>query len=175
MVIFDPKVSYLKTINQKEMKMEIKPAIAELSASIQKSITIDAKAATVSVSPTVYVENMPEGVTLESVSAVREYDTNFVTATAHALGTMGVSTMAKHPSLTRLEAEFDMGHKGNSVTHSIDRKKVTIDQLHNKGAEITKFGTMSTTVEFAAGKNSGQLKAARKTISDAAMAAFGNK
>lgn len=166
----DPKVSYLKTINQKEMKMEIKPVIAELSKAIQKSITIDAKAAVpVTVSPTVYADNMPEGMTLDSVGAVREYDTNFVAATAHALGTMGVTAMAKDKALTSLEAEFNMGHKGNNVTHSLDRKKVTIDQLHNKGAEITKFGTMSTTVEFAAGKNAGQLKAARKAVSDMAM------
>lgn len=172
MIQLDPKVSYLNPLKG-NFKMEIKPVIAELSTAIQKSITVDAKAATVTVSPTVYADNLPAGLTLESVSQVREYDTNFVAATAHALGTIGVASMAKEKSLTNLEAEFGMGHKGNAVTHSLERKKVTIDQLHNKGAEITKFGHMSTTVEFSAGKNAGQLKAARKTVSDLAMESFG--
>lgn len=150
---------------------EVKEEIATLSKAIGADIVIDAKAGTALAAADIYQKNLPDGLNMDVVDAVRDYNTAFVAAGAHAVGTAAVEAMTSNKKLDRISVDIGMGGK-DSLGISVDRKKVTIDQIHNKGAEIVKYGVVTATLTNHAGKNSGQLKVARAQVGALALAAL---
>lgn len=142
---------------------EVKQEIVELSEKLAKGITINGKEGTATADKDLYEKNLPEGLAMDTVRSVRDYNTTFVAAGAHAFGTSAVEAMNKNKNLDNLNVEISMGDKDN-VSYSIQRSKTTIDHLHKKGEEITKYGVLTTSMEVNAGKNSGQLKVARNQV-----------
>lgn len=149
----------------------VKDEIAVLSKAIADDLTVDAKASTMAAAEDIYSKNLPEGLSMTVVDQVRDYNTAFVAAGAHAVGKIAVEAMTTHKKLDQLSVEIGMGGK-DAVHYSVDRKKVTIDQIHNKGAEIVKYGVVTTGLTVGAGKNAGQLKVARAEIGALALAAL---
>lgn len=150
---------------------EVKPEIATLAAAIKTDISIDGKEGTSKVEENIFLKNAPEGLTLETFDAVRNYRTNFVAAGALAVGELAVSAMAGHKKLEQVSVDVALDGK-DAVHYTVDRKKVTVDQIHNKGAEIVKYGVVTTGLTMQAGKNTGQLKVARAQIGALALAAL---
>lgn len=147
---------------------EVKKEILELSEKISSGITISAKEKTATAEKDIYEKNLPEGLSMDTVRSVRDYNTTFVAAGAHAFGNAAVAAMNKHKNLDSLNVDVSMGDK-DSVSYSIQRSKTSVDHLHNKGQEITKYGVLTTSMEVNAGKNSGQLKVARAQVGALAM------
>lgn len=150
--------------------MSIKPEIITMSKVIGASLTSDKKEGTIVAAPDVFEKTLPETLTMETVNAVREHNTTFVAAGAHAFGTAAIDLMSSNKKLDRVAVEMGMGGK-DSVAYTMDRSKTTTDHLHGKG-EIIKYGVMTTVLENVAGKNAGQLKAVRKEMGEIALAQF---
>lgn len=150
---------------------EVKADVAALSDAIKAGITIDAKAATTKIDENVFMKNAPEGLTAETFDAVRNYRTSFVAAGALAFGQAAVDAMSGNKKLEQLSLDIPMDGK-DAAHYTVDRKKVTIDQIHNKGAEIVKYGVVTTGLTVTAGKNTGQLKVARAQVGAMALAAL---
>ena len=69
------------------------------------------------------------------VNKVGEYNTDFVAASAHAVGQIAVKAMAKDSGYADLTATIPMGGK-DSVTHTIQREKTYTNSLSGDGATI---------------------------------------
>lgn len=148
---------------------QVKAEIAALSAAIKSDIAIDKKDGTSKVEDGIFIKNAPEGLTTEIFDAVRDYRTNFVAAGALAVGQAAVEAMTSNKKIEQVS--LDIGLDGKDAAHyTVDRKKISVDQIHDKGAEIVKYGVVSTSLTVNAGRNTGQLKVARAQIGALALA-----
>lgn len=149
-------------------KSSVNEEVLALSTVIKSGITIDAKAGTAKAADGIYEKNLTEGLSMEIVKAVSDYNTTFVAAGAHAFGEAAVESMKGHKSLDKLTVDIPMGHK-DSVTYTVDRSKTMPNRFSDKPDDtITKHGVVSTTYDVRAGKNGGQLKAARSHVGELA-------
>jgi hypothetical protein len=148
----------------------VKPEILAMSEKIQKDISIDAKAGTATAAADIYEKTLPESLTMETIRSVRDHNTAFVAAGAHAFGTMAINAMKGQKDCKELNITMGMGDR-DKVSHHVARQKVFTDHMHG-GAEIVKYGVVSTSLEVTAGKNSGQLKVVKAAIGAQALAAF---
>jgi hypothetical protein len=150
---------------------ELKAEVLALSANISKAITIDNKAGTATAGETVYVDNLPEGLTQEVVKSVSDYNTTFVAASTHAFGVAAVDAFKANKKAERFAVEIPMIGKDN-LSLSIDRTR----ESHNPQdptKKITTYGNVTASLKMKAGDNSGQFKLARTTIKELAFAAYG--
>lgn len=154
----------------KKPVVELKPEVVALSKIIHKAITVDGKAGTASISDGVYVANLPEGITEETVKTVSDFNTTFVAAGAYAFGQASLEAMKGSKTADRIS--LDIGFTGkDKVSYTIDRVK----KSHNPqdpSVEITRYGAVSASLEMRAGKNGGQFKAVRTVINELALAAL---
>lgn len=151
-------------------KVTLHDDVVALSTKLQSGIKVDAKAATVTVADDLYKNNLPTGVTMEAVKAVSDYNTTFVAAGAHAFGVAAVEAMKDNKKLDRLTTDIPMGVKDN-VSYTVDRVKEVPNRFGN-GETLIKHGVVTTSYEVRAGKNGGQLKAARTLIGELAASAI---
>jgi len=93
-----------------------KEIIEKLQAAISDNITIDDGA--VEVDDGVFWGNAPEGVTPEVVETVRKYESDYVVASAKALGTAAEGWLKDNPDDDLVCGTFRMG-PGVEVNHSI--------------------------------------------------------
>lgn len=141
-----------------------------MSGILQKDIVVDGKAGTAMAKDTLYKDNLPEGITMETVKAISDYNTTFVAAGAHAFGVVATEAAKTHKKLEKVSIDIPMGFKDN-VSYTFDRMKVVPNRFGN-GEDITKYGVLHTSYEVRAGKNGAQLKAARAVINELAAAAL---
>lgn len=151
-------------------KTVVHQEVASLSEKLVPSIVVDGKAATATAVETLYKDNLPEGLTMEAVKAVSDYNTTFIAAGAHAFGTVATAAAKSHKKMEKVSIDIPMGVKDN-VSYTYDRMKVIPNRFGN-GEDVTKYGVIQTTYEVKAGKNGAQLKAARAAINELAMAAL---
>jgi hypothetical protein len=144
--------------------------VAELSAKMVPGIKVDAKTATATAVETLYKDNLPEGVTMDTVKKLSDYNTSFVAAGAHAFGTVATEAAKGHKKLEKVSIDIPMGVKDN-VSYTFDRVLV-IPNRFGTGEDVTKYGNIKTTYEVRAGKAGAQLKAARAAINELAFAAL---
>lgn len=153
--------------------MTIKTEVLQLSESIQGEIELDTNTGIGSEkSPgDAYKKNLPEGLTIEQVKTVNQYDANFIAASAHAFGQLSVKAM-KDNDLAQTTASIKTVDK-NRVNLTVDRERVYKDHLRDSGKETTRYGVVTVNYEVRAGKStSGQLKQTRKEVSDLATQYF---
>lgn len=149
----------------------INETVLALSKKIEAQLELDDKSGVGSAKTDVYHDNLPEGLTKEVVTQVKDYDTTFVAAATYAAGKMAVAAMAGNQSLNTALTTLNMGGKDSLVVHT-ERSKVFENRLGGKNEEITKFGATTASLTVYAGKNGGQLKAARNAIVELAAAAL---
>ena len=148
-------------------------AVMSLAAKIEAQLEFDTNNGTGTVKTDVYHDNLPEGLTKEVVTQVKDYDTTFVAAATYAAGKLSVAAMAGNQNLRHTNIVIPMGGK-DSAEVSTDRESVYHVPSREKGKteEVTKFGSTTTAYEARAGKNGGQLKLARQAIAEMAMTAL---
>lgn len=150
--------------------MAINDRVKELGNALVKAMEPDTANKSVKTTDGVYEANLPEGLTMPIVTQVSEYNTDFVAASAYAFGQVAVKAMAADKTLDQLTGTIPMAGK-DAVHHTIHREKTYANALGG-GDPIVKQGVMVTTLETRAGKNGGQLKAARNEIGSLAAEAF---
>lgn len=147
--------------------MSIKPEIKQLSDSILKSLTVDNKEGTINASETVFKDNIPSDLTIETFEKVAEHNTNFVAASAHAFGSVALEMMKKNKTVDQVTTAFPMTGK-DEVTHTLHKSK----EFSVNGNTTTVYGHVSTTLEQQTGKNVGSYKAVRNEIKEVFKTAF---
>ncbi len=150
-------------------KPTLTDSVLELSKKLAAGLSIDKDTGAGTATADLYNTTLPEGLTKDIVKAVSEHNTNFVAAGAHAFGMMAVDAMAKNKKLENASVTIPMGHR-DSVTHNLARSKTFINQMSENKDEVTHYGKMTSTLEVRAGKNGGQLKAARALVAEAGLA-----
>lgn len=111
-------------------------------------------------------ESLMEGedVNMGDVERVDNYRTKFVAGVTYAYGQVANRLAAEDPAFSTATIELKAGHKDN-LTINWDRQRTYPNRLAGDGAEVTKHGVTSITLETRAGKNAGALKSVRELIS----------
>ncbi len=117
----------------------------------------------------VFNSNLPEGLTPETVEAVSNYTTAFVASGLEAVGKAAVSAMEKDKKLNDVSAEIPMGAFGN-VGYGVTRSREAVVPGTDKTTTV--YGGTKVNVAFVAGKNAGQLAAAKRSIKEMAEEAL---
>lgn len=149
--------------------MKLNEEIINLSKAIVEAVSVDTDTGVIKEKEPgkVYEENLPEGINIETVKRINEYDTNFICAGAHAYGTLAVQAMADNKNLKQLTGELKTVDK-NKATFTVDRSREYVNHLKD-GEKSVKQGAITTSYEIKAGKNSQQLKLVKNTIAELAM------
>jgi hypothetical protein len=152
---------------------KIKERTLALAEKIADSIKIDKTTGVGLSEGKVYEDNLPEGITIDTVKNINSYDADFVAAGTLAFGKLSIDAMKTSKKLEHTNIEIAMGNNVTSV--GFDRTRVYTNSLGKEGEpdKITKYGVATTTFEVRAGKNSGDLKHARRELNALAQAAFG--
>lgn len=137
----------------------------ELISKITESLTTEG--GVISSTGSVYNDNLPEGLTPETVEAVSDYTTSFVASGMEAVGHAAIKAMVADKAINQVTADIGMGAFG-SVAYSVDRSK----EYSPKGEVVVVKGMPKADVIFEAGKNSGQLAAAKRLIKEIAKDAL---
>jgi hypothetical protein len=143
--------------------------VVNLSAKIEAAIMIDTDAGIIKEKEPgkVYEQNLPDGLTLDLVEKINNYDTVFVAAGAHAYGNMAIKAMAENKGLKQVTGELKTIDK-NKASYSVERSKEYVNHLQG-GEKTTKYGVTTTSYEIKAGKNSGQLKTVKNELAELAL------
>jgi UPF0288 family protein (methanogenesis marker protein 3) len=152
------------------MAKEVKTEIVDLAKKLEDTIKIDSKKGNTEVTGDPFKENLPDGLSMDTVAAVKDYNTTFVAASSMAFGNLAIEAMTKNKSLEQANVSFGMGGR-DSVEHTFIRQK---DVRNVKtGETMQKFGSMTTTMEIHAGnQKAGQLGAVRAQLSELATERF---
>lgn len=141
--------------------MAIKTEVAELAEKLSSTFKIEKDGTTV-VSGDPYVDNLPEGISKDTVSKVQDYNTAFIAGSALAFGQAAIASMASNKKLDQATGTFTMVGK-DIVTHSVQRERSARNPAD--GETIVKLGAMTTVHEvYGSSKKIGQLGAVYKQI-----------
>lgn len=152
----------------KDIKATFKPATRELADKIVKHIKIDAKTGIADPEhlKTVFVDNLPEGLTKEHVEALDTFIPQFAAASYLALGEAAVPVFKKHKNL-ELPATIEIPTVGKSAFKGAFERS---SMVRAPGQEpVAKFGTGSMKLDFyGMGANRGEFKKVRDHLTDLA-------
>jgi hypothetical protein len=135
--------------------MAIKAHIQELANGIKKDITFDS-ATHIFTEENSFEKHLPDGIDMPTVGIVNQYNTDFVAASALAVGEYAIEEMKKHKTIETISADFKMGEK-DTVSHMVTRQK-TFTNPTNPSEPVQKYGAVSSVYSAHAGKSEGQLK-----------------
>ena len=158
---------------EEKVQTTLSDEIIALAKKLESGIAIDKATGVGEEKKELYKENLPDDLTMDLVKKVSKYNSNFIAAGNYAFGTMAVDAMASNKKLDKASIEMKVGTR-DSVTHIVDRSRSYVHRLGN-GETTTKFGVVSSNYEVRAGKNSGQLKAARAAVAEIAFAKLSGK
>ncbi len=147
--------------------MSLKNETTELSKKIKDAVTVDVTAGEITETTpgSIYEQTLPEGIDKKLVKAVNNHNATFVAASTLAVGELSVDAMKKEPALERVTGSIKMAN--DTVSLTVDRSKTYKDHF-GENDEVVKYGVTRTNYEVRAGKNGGQLKAARVAINELA-------
>ena len=160
-----------ETTEKKSPKLSAE--VAELSEKIKASIAVDGTTGVGSEKADTYYDNLPEGLTKEIDTAVDDYRGLYIPAAVKAAGDLHVEALAGNKKLNQATTQLKVGAY-NDLSVVTDRSKVFSNSFGD-GEKITRFGNTTAVYDVKAGNNTGDLKKARKLITEAAAAALGGK
>lgn len=150
-------------------KSAVKQEVLDLSKKIAEGLTLDKKTGQGEAADDIYTANLPEGLAVETVKAVSDYNTTFVAAGTHAFGNLAIEAMKSTKGLSEANVQIKMFGK-DTLGVSVQRTKEYKNPLAKEGESgtITKHGVISTTYDVVAGANRGQLKVVRNEMASVA-------
>lgn len=162
-------------MSDKEEKKVLSAEVLAISKAARAAISIDKTSgvAAEKEGSDLFKENLPEGLSMDTVKAVSNYKTNFVAGTAHALGTLAVEAMASNKKLEEVSASIAMGGR-DKANFTVHRRREFTNRFDPNGGKVVKLAPIAVTLEERHGKNGGQLKIARAQVSELAMAKLKN-
>ena len=151
----------------------VNETILALANKIEQQLELDNNTGVGAAKADVYHDNLPATLTKEIVTEVSNYNSDFIAASTYAFGKLAVEAMRGNNGLTTATEEIPMAGK-DTVSIATDRQHTFSVPSRGEGKpeEVTKFGSTSVSYTVHAGKNAGQLKAARNAIVEMATAAL---
>lgn len=146
---------------------EIKAEVLALSEKLAAGITADATGV-FTADALAYANNLPEGITKETLEALSEYNKQFIPAAAHAVGLKGIEVMSANKDLQDVSCFFPSVNK-DGFDFKMNRETPGIN-----GADPS-YGSMRAKVVIHAAGNRGQYAKVKTLMSEKAAAAFGAK
>lgn len=151
---------------------KINQSILSLSAQIAEAFKIDPATGNAEiVKKDIYVANLPEGQTEETVRALNNYNADFATAATHAVGNAAIDAYNANKDLQRVNATIPMVDKDALVLNSVRER--TINQGEGKDP-IVSYGSVTPQFDIYATGNRGQMKIVKKELRDRAQSLLGS-
>jgi len=146
---------------------KVAQSIKDLGVKIQDSISYDDDGAA-TLPETFVKDNLPEGLSLETIKAVQDTEATFAGALALGLGNSALVHMEAKPDVERVTGSIDYGN--NTIRASVDRKIMV--RAPGSTEEKPKFGNVSVKLDSGAAAKRGDLKRVVTHVSDSFAAAF---
>lgn len=147
---------------------EVKDTTQALAKKMKPLIKINDKG-TATIEKDYYATHLPDGVTVEAVKALQDYNTEIVAAGALALGELAVETMKKDKELKVVELQIPTIGKDH-FDFRVDRSYPSRNP--STGESTEKFGRVSVSHTTYATEKKGQFNAVRSHLADLAMKAL---
>ena len=141
----------------------IKEDVLALSNSIQKELSVDSGVMTGGEKS--YESNLPEGLTIDLVTKVDDYNTTFVAGATHAVGTVAIQAMKADSSLNEIDHKIPMSGK-NHVTIGVERKRSQVNSFSPDKEVTIRHGVTTVGLHTVAGNNAGELKKVRNALAE---------
>ena len=134
-----------------------------LAEAIRTDLSIDAQGTGTS-KIDLYNTHLPEDLTPQIVTRVSDYNSTFTAAGTYAFGQVSAEAMRADPNLTKTGIDIPMGN--DTLKIGVERERSWKNPTAPDGPRVVKHAVVSTAYEVRAGRNAGQLKAAREAISE---------
>ena len=148
---------------------KIKPEVLELAAKIEASTTVDKKTGLSPDNLTAYNENIPEHLSVETVTDVHNYDDLFITAGTYVADKLWIDAMKGNKSLQEGTTKFAMAGK-NTLEVNVQRSKSFANPLVKDSEPVVKYGVNTVKYDVQGVANRGQMKVIRNEMAEYAMA-----
>lgn len=145
--------------------------VVKLAESIKKEIKVG-DAGVVEVNKDLYEKHLPEQLTLGTVKAVQDHNSNFLAAVSLAVGEIGLAHLKKHKDIDTITANVPVAK--DKLNIGLKREAQVPDGL-GKGGMRTKHGVLSVGYKVHAAGNVGAYKKVREHISATAEDFWGKK
>lgn len=155
------------------MSEEKKPAIATEVLDLSKKLITELKVkdGVTEVADGLYVKTLPEGLDEKTVKAVSKHNSNFIAASAHAVGHLAIEAMSKDKKLDTVSAHIPtIGY--DYVDLAVSRSKSYVNP-QDKDNPIVKQGAIDVKYHVQGGvAKAGQLKHVRAALAEEASKAL---
>lgn len=153
-----------------ESKKTVSPEVSELTDKLMNDLTVAANGIT-DVKPDLFIRTLPENLDEKTVRAVNKHTTNFIAASANAVGKLAVAAMAGDKKMSTVTAHIPtVGH--DYVDIAVHREKTFVNP-QDKDHPITKQGAVDIKYHVQAGApKAGQLKTIRALLAEEAAKAL---
>ena len=149
--------------------------IVSLAAKIKAGIAIEVKdgAAVSTIDEKLFLANIPETLTEDTVKAVKHYESTFYPAATLAFGEAAQEVLQKNKKVESAAGEFKL-HGKDTWKVNYARSEVTTNPFNKEAAPVTKYGVVTAKLKTQDARPAiGQLNAVIEEIGASALAAFG--
>lgn len=122
----------------------------ELADAIKSNLKVEGAVITEDKSHKPYNENLPEGITVETVKTIAKYNNQFVRSAHLAVGETAAGILNKDKNLDRVQAKVGFFASSDSVNMTVDRSKTYPNPQAKDGQpeKITKHLVISTSMDI---------------------------
>ena len=161
---------YILTLKERNpMKQETQQKIDAVATAIASDIVI--KDGTASIAADAYVKSLPEGISLETVMALQEHNTNWFPGVTKAFGLKAIDAMKQDPALKTLALTVPLvGEDKLDLSFS---KEYPYTDTKTKEQKMAYGGLNASLTVQASLHNRGAMGAVKRELKEAALAAFG--
>ena len=148
-------------------KEQIQAEVTKIAEIMRPLISFDESGNPELIDKEVFVKNLPEGITAQTVTELGEYTRNFIAGTTTTLD-VAIPKFVENKKLDRMKLTVPMVGAHNSIDFTMQRERVS----HNPatGEEITNYGHVTVAVNQ--GHTGSVFKTAHHALRDLARAAL---
>ena len=153
-------------------KKEIKQAVLDLAEKIKADLLLEETSVKETERGKAYESNVPDGLSMETIGQVHDYNTTFIAASAQAFNDMAFEAMKKDSKIDQINGNIGMYKKDNIELSFARSESFSAGPKGQPGEQVVKFGVSKAKVEFTAGGSGGELKKIRQNFNQLAAEAF---
>lgn len=148
--------------------------VIEMAKLIEMGLTMDNSTGVCTAGDDLFEKTLPEDLSIDTVRQVSKHNSTFVAAATQAFGNLSIAAMAGNKKLEETTVTIPMVAK-DTLSVSMKRSKTWTNHLTPGAEPVVKFGVVSQDYAVTGGKNSGQLKAVKQALYEAAAEQLGKK
>lgn len=149
---------------------ELNESLVKQAEEIQKHLVLDKDSGVISQESNTFEATLPEGVTMAEVKKVEGAISDYIAASAIAVGNLGLEGFVAKKELKSVSAVLPI-HGRKTIEHKMERE--VTGSIPGKDETFTHYGRMFSSLTTPEAKSSsGQLKKIRKVFGEAAAEAL---